>query len=74
MSKPATPRLFSPYGGYHDGDQVTRDGTDVHEVRNMQEDGFGAEFVCIVAPATGWCVVGDVEFNICRRYALVKAQ
>lgn len=53
---------------FADGDFVTRDGTDVHQVRDMTEDGFAADFVCLKAPASGWCAVGDVEHNLYRRY------
>ena len=62
------------------GDQVTRDGTDVHEL--VQFDGLGPDpapgespagvaglFRCVVAPATGWTKVGDEEWNMCERYS-----
>ena len=64
---------FFPKGPpeFSNGDFVTRDGTDVHQVRNMDDDGFCADFVCVAAPASGWCSVGDIEVNLCRRYAPV---
>lgn len=72
--KPAEPTApkFSPYGGFSEGDHVTRDGTDVHLVKDMTADGFAATFVCVVAPATRWTAVGEEEFNVCRRYARLK--
>lgn len=66
-----TERTHSPYGGYHEGDHVTRDGTDVQLVKDMTDDGFAATFVCVVAPASGWCQVGEEERNTCRRYERV---
>jgi hypothetical protein len=50
------------------GDLVTRDGTDLHLVRDITDDGFSAEFVCVVAPETGWIREGESESNLCRRY------
>lgn len=70
-AEPPTPK-FSPYGGFSEGDHVTRDGTDVHLVKDMTADGFAATFVCVVAPATEWTAVGEEEFNVCRRYARLK--
>ena len=50
------------------GDFVTRSGLDVHRVENIEPDEYCADFVCVVAPPDGWCKVGDVEYNLCRRY------
>jgi hypothetical protein len=61
-----------PEPHFVNGDYVTRAGDDVHLVREMSEDGWVAEFVCVVAPASRWCVVGDVEHNLCRRYQRVE--
>lgn len=66
-----TPKIYSPYGGFSEGDHVTRDGTDVQLVKDMTDDGFAATFVCVVAPASGWCAVGEEEHNVCRRYERV---
>lgn len=66
-----TASIYSPYGGYHEGDFVTRDGSDVQLVKDMTSDGFAATFVCVVAPLSGWCAVGDEENNACRRYERV---
>ena len=63
---------YSEQGGFADGDVVTRDGTDHHTVRNMTPDGLCAEFVCIKAPRAGWTEVGEVEYNLCRRYTRVN--
>lgn len=60
-------------GGYRTGDFVTRGGDDVHQCRNPSADGLFAEFVCVVAPASGWCAVGDVEWNQTRRYTPTSA-
>lgn len=66
-----TTQAHSPYGGFSEGDHVTRDGSDVHLVKDMTADGFAATFVCIVAPAAGWTAVGEEESNVCRRYERV---
>jgi hypothetical protein len=63
---------FSPYGGFSEGDHVTRDGSDVHLVKDMTGDGFAATFVCVVAPAGRWIEVGEEESNVCRRYTRLK--
>ncbi|MBX3488908.1 hypothetical protein [Parvibaculum sp.] len=61
------------------GDIVTRDGTDEHRVIWMQvppgmpiEHCDFFEVVCIKAPATAWCKVGEKEKNMLRRYSLVR--
>lgn len=66
-----TTPTYSHYGGFAEGDHVTRDGTDVHLVKDMTEDGFSATFVCVVEPAGGWTKVGEEELNLCRRYERV---
>lgn len=63
--------IHSPYGGFSEGDHVTRDGSDVQLVKHMTDDGFSATFVCVVVPLSGWCAVGDEEHNVCRRYERV---
>ena len=55
------------------GDLVTRDGSDVHVVRYVSEDEFSGEFECLVAPASQWCAVNDVENNLCRRYSALNS-
>lgn len=50
------------------GDRVTRDGTDIHVVVSLLPDAHSGEFRCELAPASGWCKVGDVEFNLASRY------
>lgn len=64
-------KIYSPYGGYFEGDHVTRVGSDVQLVKDMSSDGYHATFVCLVAPHDGWCEVGDEESNLCRRYQRV---
>lgn len=64
-------RQHSEYGGFAVGDYVTRDGSDVQLVKDLTEDGFCGTFVCVVAPSSGWCAVGEDEFNLCRRYSRV---
>ena len=49
-------------------DLVTRDGTDVQKVLYVQPDQHCMEVICVVAPASDWCKVGDIEFNLCRCY------
>lgn len=68
---PTTTPKFSPYGGFSEGDHVTRMGCDVHLASNMNEDGFTADFLCVVAPPTGWIAVGETEHNTCARYERV---
>lgn len=53
------------------GDHVTRDGSDVQEVVEIDPDGFCGTFRCIVPPLSGWCAVGDEEYNLCRRYSVI---
>lgn len=64
-------RQYSEYGKFAVGDYVTRDGSDVQFVRELNEDGSCGFFVCVVAPSSGWCAVGEEEFNLCRRYSRV---
>ena len=65
-------RQFSEYGQFAVGDYVTRDGSDVQLVDSLDEDGYCGHFMCVVAPESGWCSVGDLEENLCRRYTRVK--
>jgi len=53
------------------GELVTRDGTDIHRVTKADEGYGSVEVVCVKAPATGWCKVGDVESNLGARYQRV---
>ena len=64
-------RQYSEFGKFAVGDYVTRDGSDVQLVRDLTDDGFCGTFVCVVAPSSGWCAVGDDESNLCRRYSRV---
>lgn len=67
------PRRYSRLGKFYDGDYVTRSGQgDVHLVTDMDEEGYSATFVCVVAPSEAWCEVGHRELNLCRRYAKVE--
>lgn len=59
-------------GQFNVGDIVTRDGTDRQRITYVQPDRHSMEVVCIKAPASGWCQIGDSEFNLCRRYAFVE--
>lgn len=51
------------------GDLVSRDGTDVQRVTRVDDDGHCITVVCVRAPLTGWCKVGDMEDNLTRRYS-----
>ena len=64
-------REYSDYGKFAVGDYVTRDGSDVQLVKDLDWGGECGTFVCVVAPADGWCAVGEEEFNLCRRYSRV---
>lgn len=50
------------------GDLVTRDGTDIHRVTEIDNDYFCLTVECIKAPLGGWCKVGEIERNLSRRY------
>lgn len=50
------------------GDFATRDGTDVQIVRRGGVDGDNILVECVVAPADGWCSVGETEDNLATRY------
>jgi hypothetical protein len=65
-------RICKPPIDHSQGDYVTRDGTDVHQLTRMGHCGDHGDYTCIVAPATGWCAVGDVEHNMARRYSKVE--
>ena len=60
------------------GDYVSRDGTDVHRIIDMNSDGGDLiEVRCVVAPAPydggkPWAAVGDVECNVPWRYVPVE--
>lgn len=64
--------IFHPPIDHTEGDYVTRDGTDVHQLTRMGHCGDHGDYTCIVAPATGWCAVGEVEHNMARRYTKVE--
>lgn len=49
------------------GDLVTRDGTDVHRVVDVGVFN-DITVVCVSAPDSGWCKVGDEESNLAGRY------
>lgn len=55
-------------GMFQVGDIVTRAGDDRQRVLEVDEDGHCITVVCTVAPASGWCKVGDEERNLSRRY------
>ena len=54
------------------GDLVTRDGSDLHLVTYLCEDGYSGEFLCVQPPTTGWIEVGETESNLARRYGFVR--
>ncbi len=53
---------------YSVGDVVTRDGTDRQVVTFADADIIGVK--CIKAPATEWCAVGEMDYNLARRYQM----
>lgn len=63
---------------YGVGDFVTRDGTDVHKVLSLNGPAAdGGDFLCAKAPepygdGQPWTQVGEVEFNLTRRYSPVE--
>lgn len=70
----ANPIWKDAYGLFGVGDYVTRDGTDIHRVISLSgPQADTGEFLCVVAPlceAGGepWTNVGEIEFNLTRRY------
>ena len=52
-------------------DFVTRDGSDIHLVIDVDDDGFTGSFLCVKAPDEKWAKVGDLEMNLCRRYSAI---
>lgn len=54
------------------GDIVTRDGTDEHEVIEIQPGDSCMTVRCIKAPSSGWTSAGEDEFNLIRRYTFVR--
>jgi len=54
------------------GDLVTRDGSDLHLVVDLTEDGYSGDFICVQAPTLGWIEVGETESNLARRYSFVR--
>lgn len=51
------------------GDYVSRDGTDIHYVVELDSDLITV--VCIIAPADKWVKPGELEDNLTRRYNLI---
>ncbi|MEW4459484.1 hypothetical protein AB1K42_15435 [Roseibium algicola] len=61
------------------GDLVTRDGTDIHRVVEVSNEGQTITVECVREPlgyleedgvtrSEPWCRVGEREFNMARRY------
>jgi hypothetical protein len=53
------------------GDLVTRDGSDVHRVEWIGDDGLYANMLCVKAPDSGWIEEGEHEYNKCSRYSRI---
>lgn len=51
------------------GDLVTRDGSDVQRVVDINEAGDLIEVECLKAPSDSWCQIGEREWNLARRYS-----
>lgn len=54
------------------GDIVTRDGTDEHEIIEIQPGDNCMTVRCIKEPLSGWTTIGEEEFNLIRRYTFVR--
>lgn len=53
------------------GELVTRDGSDVQQVVEVDQ-GYGSIMVeCLKAPDSGWCKVGEREHNMAGRYTRI---
>lgn len=68
LSRMANPTDCFDWHDFKVGDLVTRDGTDVHRVTWVADHGQTIQVVCVKAPSSGWCEVGDKEDNLARRY------
>jgi hypothetical protein len=55
-------------GKFKVGDIVTRGGDDLQRITEIDDEGYSLAVVCIKAPASGWCALGDREDNLVRRY------
>lgn len=50
------------------GDIVTRDGSDLQQILEMNEPKDLMNFCCIKEPSSGWAKIGDCEWNVPWRY------
>jgi hypothetical protein len=56
---------------YKQGDYVTRDGTDVHQVLDLCPENHCGRFLCVVAPDRRWVRVGESDRDMAGRYKKV---
>ena len=56
------------------GDIVTRDGTDEHEIIEINHDQAWLIVECIKEPKTKWIKKGERESNLIKRYILVRKE
>lgn len=54
---------------FEPGDLVTRSGSDVHIIRNIDFDHLTMDVICI--RGSWWVKYGQAETNLIRRYTLV---
>lgn len=69
MTEPKRINWETDHFDFKVGDYVTRGGDDVQRITSIADD--CGEFLCVVAPASGWCEVGEVEQNLLRRYSRI---
>jgi len=54
------------------GDIVSRDGTDEQEIIDIDYEWMCMTVKCIKEPKEKWIKKGETEFNLIRRYSLVR--
>jgi hypothetical protein len=69
------PALFDgplPPEAWQRGDIVTRDGTDEHEIIEIDEWADLMTVRCVKEPHDPWAKIGEEERNLVRRYDFVR--
>ena len=56
------------------GDVVSRDGTDEQEVIEVDHEWGLITIKCIKEPINRWIKIGETEYNLPDRYALVRSK
>lgn len=56
------------------GDIVSRDGTDEHEIIDIDYGYMCMTVKCIKEPKIKWIKKGETEFNLMRRYSFKRSK